>query len=784
MWMRTSETGIGLFGRAKRLASNQEMGRPVPKPAAAPVRAGQPAPRGEQQGQLFTRQAPSGAATTIDGEVVRITYSSDETGFRVIKVRVDPGGVERTLVGAFPLPAPGTRVRATGKTVTDPKRGEQFKVETLLTVAPATLAGLERFLGSGLVPGVGEAYAKRIVETFGDQTLDVLDHEPHRLAEVAGLGKKRASQIETAWETHRAVGAIMIFLQSHGASPALASRIYKRFGPKAVSIVSANPYRLALDVWGVGFKTADRIASSLGIAKDAPERAQAGILHLLHERAAQGHVFTEERELADACAQMLEIPEDRAAQATLVLIAEKRIAVERALSGVEGTAIYTQRLYEAEVSVARHLGELLATTVIGKPLDDLVAPVVTEFEERAKVQLAPAQRRAIELAAKHKVVVVTGGPGVGKTTIVRALLRLFDKAGLKTRLTAPTGRAAKRMTEATGREAVTMHRLLEFDPKTREFLAGPDKPLDLGALIVDESSMVDLELMSALVTALPQQARLVLVGDVDQLPSVGPGAVLRDVITSGVVPTARLTDIFRQAAGSLIVQNAHRIHSGQLPVSDRGQSGEFYLVERKSDDLAADALIEMVTKRIPRTFSLDPVRDIQVLTPMHRGASGTIALNEALQNALNPEGPSVKLGQRLFRLGDKVMQLKNDYDREVYNGDVGVIYKVDAEARKLGVRFDDREVAYQEGDLEELVLAYATSIHKSQGSEYPAVVIPFTMNHFVMLSRNLLYTAVTRGKRLVVIVGDKRALSLSLAEIRKEARSTGLAARLVEVVRG
>lgn len=725
---------------------------------------------------------------TFEGEVINITYSNDETGFRVLKVRVDGEKGERTVVGAFPLPPPGTRVRATGKWIRDPKRGEQLKADALLAVAPSTLAGVERFLGSGLIPGIGPAYAKRIVEAFGEKTFEVLDNNPTRLREVAGLGPGRAAQVEKAWEAHRVVGAIMIFLQSHGASPSLASRIYKRFGGRAVAIVSQSPYRLALDVWGVGFKTADRIAGSLGIAKNAPERAQAGVLHVLHERAGQGHVFAERRQLAELTAGMLEIDSGDVEAAIDALREQQRVVLADVdLAGEPCVAVYSPRFFEAETTIAEKLAELVVTgqaaqsatgAAPGKLREGAVDEAVAAFETRAKVELAPAQRRAIEIAAEQKVVVLTGGPGVGKTTIVRAVLELFDRAGLTTRLAAPTGRAAKRMSEATGREALTLHRLLEFDPQTREFRRDEDQPLELGALVVDECSMVDLELMSALVSALPQSARLILVGDVDQLPSVGAGAVLRDVIDSGVVPTARLTAIFRQAAGSLIVENAHRIHGGEMPESAKGQDGEFYVVERKGDEAAADAVVELITQRIPKRFGLDPIRDVQVLTPMHRGASGTTALNERLQASLNPAGPSVKVGQRVYRLGDKVMQLKNDYDREVYNGDLGLVCKLEQETRTLSVRFEDREVAYTEHDLEELTLAYATSIHKSQGSEYPAIVIPFTMNHFVMLSRNLLYTAVTRGKKLVVLVGDPRAVRLSLAEVRKERRSTALAARL------
>jgi len=722
-------------------------------------------------------------SATVEGDVVRVTYDNPSTGFRVLRVGIRGRREPVTVIGVFPATPAGSHVRATGRFESNAKHGEQFRAETLITVAPETLDGLVLFLGSGMIPGVGPAFAQRIVDTFGMQTLEVLDQAPERLREVSGLGAKRAKSVRESWKEHRAIAAIMVFLQSHGASPALATRIYKHFGSKAIELVSRNPYRLALDVSGIGFKTADRIAQTVGIAKDAPERAQAGVLHTLHEVVGRGHVYAPRADLTEAAAAMLEVDVMLADEALCVLESAQRVRLDELDDdrGGVGQAVYPRELFEAEVHVAERLHTLVEMTpprAAQKALDDSLGAAVASFEQSAGVELASAQREAVELCAKHKVVVITGGPGVGKTTIVRAVLALLQRAKLEVRLAAPTGRAAKRMTETTGREATTVHRLLEFDPRSRTFTREADRPLVCDALIVDEASMVDLPMARALLDALKNDARLILVGDVDQLPSVGPGAILRDIIQSGLVPTARLTQIFRQAEGSQIVENAHRIRAGEAPHGEDGKNGEFYVIERQGGDAAADAILELVTRRMPKRFGLSPTRDIQVLTPMHGGPAGAIALNERLQSALNPDGPSATRGAKTLRVGDKVMQLRNDYDREVYNGDIGFIERVSEEDRKVTVLFEGREVVYEERGLDDLTLAYATTIHKSQGSEYPAVVVPILTGHFVMLSRNLVYTAVTRGKRLVVMVADPRAVGLALAETRKELRATRLSHRL------
>jgi exodeoxyribonuclease V alpha subunit len=755
----------------------------------------------------------------IEGEVERITFENRDTGFRVVKVNVPGRRDALAIVGTFPQVAVGARVRARGVIQIDRSHGEQLRVTSVTELAPTTLSGIEKYLGSGLIKGIGEVTAQRIVEKFGLDTLKVLDDEPHRLREVMGLGRTRADALVAAWQEQRAIRDVMIFLQAHGASPILATRIFKRYGPKAVSIISGNPYRLAIDVWGVGFRTADRIAASMGVTKDSLERMQAALLQALRDATDNGHCYAVAEDLVARAGRLIatdasdhELPSaetvarlDEALSAIVrsnYAVAERPGSLERAPAGeLAGAAIYDVAMHEAELRLSSRLGAL---ALVEK--DDLrgFAEAVAAFEKESGTVLAEEQRLAVERAARCPLLVVTGGPGVGKTTIVKAILSVFDRAKVVTRLAAPTGRAAKRMSEATGREAATLHRLLEFEPKKNAFKRDSKNPLDAGAVIVDESSMVDIWMADALTQAIADGARLVLVGDVDQLPSVGPGSFLRDAINSGVVPCVRLVKIFRQAEKSLIVQNAHRINAGQPPIIPEpgDTTSDFFVVEKHDADAARRVILELVTNRIPRRFGLDPIRDIQVLTPMHRGPAGTQVLNDELQAALNPTGPSITRGKSRFRVGDKVMQLRNDYDRNVWNGDVGMVASVDEEEESLVVRFADggsssepREVPYDGASLDELTLAYASTIHKSQGSEYPAVVIPFLTSHFVMLSKNLLYTAVTRGKRLVVLVSDPRALRIALSPpVSKEfsggdapidrGRATKLAARIQAKVEG
>ena len=698
----------------------------------------------------------------LAGLVERVTYHNDENGFCVLRAKARGHRDLVTVVGHAATISAGEWITASGEWINDRTHGQQFKARFLKTSAPTSIDGIEKYLGSGMIRGIGPVYAKKLVRAFGEKVFDTIEAEPERLREVTGIGPVRARRITDAWAEQKVVREIMVFLHENGVGTARAVRIYKTYGADAVQVMSENPYRLARDIRGIGFKTADAIAMKLGIEKTAMIRVRAGISFALTEAMDEGHCGLPTEELIPLAEGLLEVPPDRIRAALDLELTEGTVVADNV---GETPCVFLTRLYRAERAIAERLIRLAKSQLPWPSIDpDKALPWV---EQRSGLQLADSQKTAIRLALTSKVLVITGGPGVGKTTIVKSILRVLSAKGTRLLLCAPTGRAAKRMTEATGFEAKTIHRLLEVDPKGGGFKRDGDNPLDCDLLVVDEASMVDVMLMQALMKAVPDNAALLIVGDIDQLPSVGPGQVLADVIASGAMPVVRLTEVFRQAAASRIIVSAHRINQGLIPDLGKPEEGsDFYFVPADDPETAVARIVELVKSRIPKRFGLDPIRDIQVLCPMNRGGVGARSLNIELQAALNPAGErKVERFGWTFAPGDKVMQIENDYDKEVYNGDIGYIDDVDPDAGELNASFDGRSVTYGFGELDTLVPAYAATIHKSQGSEYPAVVIPIMTQHYAMLQRNLLYTGITRGKRLVVLVGQKKAVAIAVRNV-------------------
>ncbi len=701
----------------------------------------------------------------------RITFQSAESGFCVLQVEVEDRQALVTVVGTAPEINPGQWVEASGQWVQDPKFGRQLKADQLRLSKPTGLEGMRRYLGSGLVPGIGPGFAERLIDTFGTDVFDIIENHPERLLEVDGIGKKRHQRILESWSDQKTVREIMVFLQGHGVSTNLAFRIFKQYGNESISRVMQDAYCLARDMRGVGFLSADRIAANLGVTGEDPSRVAAGAEHMLQEISREGHTAYPRQELQSRVMELL-----GAGDAAVTRALDQGVAGGR-LVPVEGTDLIALSIqHRAESRLAADL-----LRMAGQPLADPVKDpekAVAWVEGETGLLLAEGQRRAVAQALSCRLLIITGGPGVGKTTLLNSILKIHRAKGKSVIACAPTGRAARRLSESTALEASTIHRLLDFNPGTGGFRHDRSNPLAGQVFVVDEFSMVDAILAWQLIRALPADATLLLVGDVDQLPSVGPGRVLADLIDSGKLPVARLDEVFRQAASSAIVTNAHRINRGEAPLPGARGSGagleDFYFIERDDPEDIADLLVDLVSTRLPQKLGIDPIEDIQVLTPMKRGVLGTINLNHRLQRVLNPEGVSVNRQAVTWRVGDKVMQTVNNYDKDVFNGDIGVVEAVDAPGEELLVRFESGTVDYDLRDLDELMHSYAVSIHKSQGSEFPVVVIPLHTQHYMLLQRNLLYTGVTRGRRLVVLVGSRRAVQVAVGRADSQRRVTML----------
>ncbi|MBU0987677.1 MAG: ATP-dependent RecD-like DNA helicase [Proteobacteria bacterium] len=719
----------------------------------------------------------------LSGQIDRITYTNEENGFTIAKVKVKGQRDLVTVVGNIMAPTPGEILKMRGEWVHHPKFGEQFKVLEYKTVIPATVHGIRKYLGSGLIKGLGPVMAGRIVQAFGAKTLQIIEADIEKLAQVEGIGQKRIAMIKNAWDEQKEIRDVMLFLQTHGVSSGYAVKIFKHYKNRSIAVVTENPFRLATDIFGIGFVTADRIAEKLGFPKDSRLRIEAGILYVLSQLADDGHVYYPYEPLVARCREILGVQREIVIEAIGNIAAANQIIIEDLNESLEefkenNKAVYLAMFHRCETHIAESLGKLLTTP---QSIGDIKsAKAIERVQRQLGITLAENQVGAIRCALENKMMIITGGPGTGKTTIINAILKIFSGLKVKALLAAPTGRAAKRMSEATDHEAKTIHRLLEFSFAKGGFQKHESNPLQCDLIIIDEASMIDTVLMYHFLKAVDAHTTLILVGDVNQLPSVGAGNVLADIILSGTVPTVKLNEIFRQARESRIIVNAHRINSGEFPLPETGgPDDDFYFIEQEDPQRVLEIILELTKIRIPRRFGFDPVGDIQVLTPMHRGIVGAGNLNEELQKALNPGQDGITRGERSYRINDKVMQIRNNYDREVFNGDIGKIIGILPDDHEVIINFDGRDVVYDFSDLDEIVLAYAVSVHKSQGSEYPAVVIPVLTQHYLLLQRNLIYTAVTRGRELVVMVGTRKALTIAIKNDKTQKRFTYLRHRLI-----
>jgi len=757
----------------------------------------------------------------LQGTLERIVYENEETGYTIARFSSrDYPNELLTVVGNLMSSNPGECLLLKGEWVINPKYGRQFKIEDYETIMPATLVGLKKYLGSGLIKGIGPVMAGRIVNHFSLDTMEIIERSPRKLEQVPGIGRKRVEMVMKAWEEQREIKNVMLFLQSHDVSTTYAVKIFKTYEQESIKVVSEEPYRLADDIYGIGFKTADQIAQNLGMDKDSPARIMSGVQYVLNQRADDGHVYLPTRELIGQSSEILEVTEEQVKEGIDGLLEKESIVAEKDGGGqllnnlfgqketdqmalfenivaetpeeeyapfdeapnlqdneAETAVIFLVPFFYAEVGVANGISRLLNVPGSAQ-VHHYVEESIDELEVQMRMRLAKNQREAIKKALTSKVMILTGGPGTGKTTTTIGIIRLFEQLDKKVILAAPTGRAAKRLSETTGREAKTIHRLLEYTPKGNTFKKNQDNPLEADVVIIDEISMVDLLLMNNLVKAVPNTASLILVGDVDQLPAVGAGNVLKDLIASGCVEVVRLTEVFRQAQKSMIITNAHRVNQGKMPMPTGPKDRDYFFIEEEEPEKVTELVLNLICRRLPSYYGYHPIDDIQLICPMRRGTVGVLNFNRLLQDALNENAQNLPKGARSFRVGDKVMQIRNNYDIEVFNGDIGRITKLDTIAQKVTVTYPEKAVNYEYSDLDELTLAYVITVHKSQGSEYKSVVMPLLTQHYMMLQRNLLYTGITRAKELVVIVGTKRALGMAVRNNKVVRRYTGLAERL------